>query len=41
MRSIRLARYGDDSMAIITDEESGDSLWLLRYTPRDSKPGNR
>jgi hypothetical protein len=40
-RKTRPARYGDDSMAIITDEESGDSLWLLRYTPCDSKPGHR
>ena len=37
----RPACRGDDVMACIAGEESGDSLWLLRCTPCDSKPGRR
>ena len=35
----RPACRGDDVMACIAGEESGHSLWLLRCTPSDNKPG--
>src|ERR1700730_16279522 len=41
MGSTRVVRYGDDAIAIIAGDESGDSLSLPRSTPCNSKPGHR